>query len=52
MKVKTHRPNSAVWIIAFLLFLYGLVAFFVPLPYSGLAVLVSAALLLLGTTVF
>ncbi|MEW5720213.1 MAG: hypothetical protein AB1817_16425 [Chloroflexota bacterium] len=52
MKVKTHKPNSVIWIIAFLLFLYGLVAFFVPLPYSGIAVLISAALLLLGTTVF
>ena len=38
--------------IAFLLFLYGLVALIAPVPYAGIVVLVSAALLLLGTTVF
>ena len=52
MKVKTHKPNSAIWIVAFLMFLYGLIGFFYPLPFSYVVVLVSAALLLLGTTVF
>jgi len=53
MKVKTHKPNSVVWIIALVLFIYALIAPFLPLPsYSFLAMLVSAALLLLGTTVF
>ena len=37
---------------ALLLFLYGLVALISPLPYAGIVVLISAALLLLGTTVF
>lgn len=52
MKVKTHKPNSVIWIIAFLMFVYGLIALIAPLPYAGIVVLVSAALLLLGTTVF
>jgi hypothetical protein len=52
VKVKTHKPNSVIWIVAFLMFLYGLVALVAPVPYAGIVVLVSAALLLLGTTVF
>ena len=50
--VKTHKPNSVVWIVAFLLFLYVLIGFFAPLPYVYIVALVAAALLLLGTTVF
>ncbi len=52
MKVKTHKPNSAIWIVAFLMFVYGLIGLIAPLPFSGIVVLLSAALLLLGTTVF
>ncbi len=53
MKIKTHKPNSVIWIIALVLFLYALAgSFALPLPYSNLALIVSAALLLLGTTVF
>ena len=52
MNVKTHKPKSIIWIIAFLMFLYGLIALVAPLPYAGIVVLISAALLLLGTTVF
>ncbi|MBI5303808.1 MAG: hypothetical protein HY868_16855 [Chloroflexi bacterium] len=51
MKVKTHKPNSVLWLIAFLLFVYSLASFFLPLPYSGPAMILSAALLLIGTTV-
>ncbi|MBI5652913.1 MAG: hypothetical protein HZC40_21065 [Chloroflexi bacterium] len=52
MKIKTHKPNATLWLIAFLLFVYALAAYFLPmLPYSGFAVILSAALLLIGTTV-
>lgn len=51
MKVKTHKPNSMLWLIAFLLFVYSIASMFLPLlPYSGPAMIFSAALLLLGTT--
>jgi fatty acid desaturase len=51
MKVKTHRPNSVIWLIAFVMFLYGLIALIAPLPYSYIVVLIATGLLLLGTTV-
>lgn len=53
MKIKTHKPQSLIWLIALGLFIYALVGLFaLRLPYGDLALIVSAALLLLGTTVF
>ncbi|MCX7839443.1 MAG: hypothetical protein N2559_08325 [Anaerolineae bacterium] len=51
MKVKTHRPNSVIWLVAFVMFLYGLIALISPLPYAYIVVLIAAALLLIGTTI-
>jgi hypothetical protein len=47
MRVRTHNPSPTIWIIGLILFIYGVL----PLPYSGLAIIVSALLLLIGTTV-
>ena len=47
IKVSTHKPNPKLWLVALVLFIYGLTG----LPYSGVGPLISAALLLLGTTV-
>ena len=46
MRVRTHNPSPTIWTIALILFIYGLL----PLPYAGFAIIVSALLLLLGTT--
>lgn len=52
MKIKTHKPNPTLWLIAFLLFVYALVAPFLPFPsLSSAATVFSAGLLLIGTTV-
>ncbi len=52
MKIKTHKPNPTLWLIAFLLFVYALVSPFLPLPsFSSAATLLSAGLLLIGTTI-
>jgi hypothetical protein len=47
IKLSTHKPNRSLWLVALVLFVYGLTG----LPYGGIALIVSAALLLLGTTV-
>ncbi len=46
-RIATHSPSPTLWIIALILFIYGIL----PLPYSGLALIVSALLLLLATTI-
>ncbi len=53
IKISTHKPRPALWFIALLLFIYALVAFFlrVQLPGWDVAIFISAALVLLGTTV-
>lgn len=54
MKIKLHRPKRGLWNLALLLFILGVVAYFVPL-LSGLAFylfVASSALLLLGTWIF
>ena len=51
MKIKTHKPNATLWLIAFLLFIYSLATIFVPLPRTGYEMVLSAALLLIGTTI-
>ena len=53
MTVKTHKPNSVIWIIALVLFIKALTGFYlVRLPLPDVAIFVSAVILLLGTTVF
>ena len=53
VKISTHKPKSVVWLVAFLLFIYALIALLLArLPFWDVAVFVSAGLLLLGTTVF
>jgi hypothetical protein len=53
MTVKTHKPNSVVWNIALVLFIYVLIGFLlVRFPLPDVAIFVSAVILLLGTTVF
>lgn len=46
-RIATHRPDATLWLISLILFIYGLL----PLPYSFLALIVSAGLLLLATTI-
>ncbi len=46
-RISTHSPNPALWIVALILFIYGIL----PLPYASLALIVSALLLLLATTI-
>ncbi len=46
MKLSLHKPDRTLWIISFVLFVWGIL----PLPLSGIALILSAALLLLGTT--
>ncbi len=46
MRLHLHAPNRTLWMISFVLFIWGLL----PLPLSGVALILSAALLLLGTT--
>jgi hypothetical protein len=56
MKIKLHRPNRNLWIVALALFVAGIVGSFVSIPLlSAVAfylVALSAVLLLLGTWVF
>ena len=47
IKLSTHKPNRTLWIVSLALFVYGITG----LPYSDVALIVSSALLLLGTTV-
>ncbi len=47
IRVSTHKPNVTLWLISLILFVWGILS----LPYAGLALIVSAALLLLGTTI-
>ncbi|MCP4544167.1 MAG: hypothetical protein GY832_44210 [Chloroflexi bacterium] len=56
MKIKLHRSNRNLWIVAMVLFVVGIVGSFVSIPLLSAAafylVALSAALLLLGTWVF
>ncbi len=45
--ISTHKPNPTLWLVALILFIYA----FLPLPYSSVAMIISALLLLLGTTI-
>jgi hypothetical protein len=53
MKIKLHRPQSNLWVIALLLFILGMVGTFLRLPILGAFAFqligLSAALLILGT---
>jgi hypothetical protein len=55
MKIKLHKPRQSVWIVSLVLLILGLVATFVSVPilsqYAFLLIVLSAALLLLGTWV-
>jgi hypothetical protein len=53
MKGKLHRPKNGLWNLATLLFILGLVAYFVPIAgqFAFPLVVLSAALMLLGTWV-
>ncbi len=46
IRITTHKPNQMLWLVCLLLFVIGLL----PVMYADLALVVSAALLLLGTT--
>ena len=51
MKIKLHRPKRGLWNLALLLFILGVVAYFLPVA-SGFALYLfvfSALFLLLGT---
>ena len=45
MRLRLHAPNRTLWIIAAVLFVWSLL----PLPFSSVALILSAALMLLGT---
>lgn len=47
LRLNTHKPNPTLWIVALVLFLYGLL----QLPYGSVMIMLSAFLLLLGTTI-
>ena len=49
LRVSTHKPHPMLWLVALVLFIYALLPF--GLPYSSVAMIVSALLLLLGTTI-
>jgi hypothetical protein len=53
MKIKLHRPKRGLWNLALLLFILGLVGWYINLPilsdFAFYLVVLSAALLLLGT---
>lgn len=49
IKVSTHKPNSMLWFIALLLFIYALLPLALPFQYAAMPA--SAGLLLLGTTI-
>ena len=55
MKIRLHRPKRRLWNIALLLFVLGIVGFFINVPvlseFAFYLVAFSAALLLLGTWV-
>ncbi len=46
-RIRTHNPNPTVWLIALVLFIYGIL----PLPASTVALILSAFLLLIATTI-
>jgi hypothetical protein len=56
VKIKLHRPNRNLWIVAVILFIAGVVGSFISIPLLSAVtfylVALSAALLLLGTWVF
>jgi len=56
MKMKLHRPKKNLWIISMILFVLGIVGFFVSIPVLSTAafylVAISAVFLLLGTWLF
>jgi hypothetical protein len=46
LKITTHKPTTALWVVCAGLFVVGLL----PLTYADLALVGSAGLLLVGTT--
>jgi hypothetical protein len=55
MKIRLHKPKQALWNIALLLFILGLLGSFIGLPilsqFAFYFLVFSAGLLLLGTWV-
>lgn len=55
MKVRLHKPKRGLWNVALLLFIVGVVGSLVAIPilsqFAFYLILISAALLLLGTWV-
>ena len=47
IKINTHKPNTTLWVVCAVLFVVGLL----PLTFADLALVGSAGLLLLGTTI-
>ena len=54
MKIRLHKPKRGLWNVALLLFVLGVVAQSLPIvvPFAFYLILLSAALLLLGTWAF
>ncbi|HEX7587551.1 MAG TPA: hypothetical protein VF478_04480 [Anaerolineae bacterium] len=46
ISINTHKPNTVLWLVALLFFVWGLF----PVDYHDLGFVVSAVLLLAGTT--
>ncbi len=47
IKITTHKPTTMLWVICAVLFVVGLL----PLTFADLALVGSAGLLLLGTSI-
>ena len=47
IKINTHKPTTMLWVVCAVLFVVGLL----PLTYADLALVGSAGLLLLGTSI-
>lgn len=47
IKITTHKPRTSLWVVCAVLFVVGLL----PLTYADLALVGSAGLLLLGTSI-
>ena len=47
IKINTHKPNTAFWVLCAVLFVVGLL----PLPYADLALVGSAGIMLVVTSI-
>jgi hypothetical protein len=47
IKITTHKPKTPLWVLCAVLFVVGIL----PLAYADLALVGSAGLLLLGTSI-